>query len=216
MNQFLGKLSLYDIIVMVIPGGTILLFFLDYYGVDLLYNGSYGISSLAVLGMVVASYIIGMGNHVIAKKLWRIFRNNGLLLSYSLGMVKNEDTKELNNLMKNVNLECCKLDLQSKSSLEDKYYEAYSYVLEKSKYGGISIIEGQVAFLQSMIIPMVLMLFLLSKFNSIPLVLGCVLLILISLYLIFDRTMLIHKQEWEYYEYTKRINKHEYEDFGKE
>lgn len=142
MNQFLGKLSLYDIIVMVIPGGTILLFFLDYYGVDLLYNGSYGISSLAVLGMVVASYIIGMGNHVIAKKLWRIFRNNGLLLSYSLGMVKNEDTKELNNLMKNVNLECCKLDLQSKSSLEDKYYEAYSYVLEKSKYGGISIIEG--------------------------------------------------------------------------
>ena len=58
MNQFLGRLSLYDIIVMVIPGGTILLFFLDYYGVDLLYNGSYGISSLAVLGMVVASYII--------------------------------------------------------------------------------------------------------------------------------------------------------------
>ncbi len=216
MNQFLGKLSLYDIIVMVIPGGTILLFFLDYYGVDLLYNGSYGISSLAVLGMVVASYIIGMGNHVIAKKLWRIIRNNGLLLSYSLGMVKNEDTKELNNLMKNVNLECCKLDLQSKSSLEDKYYEAYSYVLEKSKYGGISIIEGQVAFLQSMIIPMVLMLFLFSKHDSLPLFSGCFLLLLISLYLILNRTLLIHKQVWEYYEYTRRINKHEYENFGKE
>ena len=216
MNQFLGKLSLYDIIVMVIPGGIILLFFLDYYGVDLLYNGSYGISSLAVFGMVVASYIIGMGNHVIAKKLWRIFRNNGLLLSYSLEKAKNEYTKELNRLVENVNLECCKLDLQSRPSLEDKYYEAYSYVMEKSKYGGISIIEGQVAFLQSMIIPMVLMLFLLSKFNYIPLVLGCVLLILISLYLIFDRTLLIHKQVWEYYEYTKRINKHEYEDFGKE
>lgn len=216
MNQFLGKLSLYDIIVMIIPGGTILLFFLDYYGVDLLYNGSCGISSLAVFGAVVASYIIGMGNHVIAKKLWRTFRNNSLLLSYSLEKAKNEYTKELNRLVENVNLECCKLDLQSKSSLEDKYYEAYSYVMEKSKYGGISIIEGQVAFLQSMIIPMVLMLFLLSKFNYIPLVLGCVLLILISLYLIFDRTLLIHKQVWEYYEYTKRINKHEYEDFGKE
>lgn len=87
-----------------------------------------------------------MGNHVIAKKLWRIIRNNSWLLSYSLEKAKNEYTKELNNLMKNVNLECCKLDLQSKSSLEDKYYEAYSYVLEKSKYGDISIIEGQVAF----------------------------------------------------------------------
>ena len=50
MHQFLGKLSLYDIIVMVIPGGTILSFFLDYYGVDLLFNGSYDISSLAVWG----------------------------------------------------------------------------------------------------------------------------------------------------------------------
>lgn len=54
MNQFLGKLSLYDIIVMIIPGGTILLFFLDYYGVDLLYNGSCGISSLvSVSAMLV-------------------------------------------------------------------------------------------------------------------------------------------------------------------
>lgn len=88
MNQFLGKLSLYDIIVMIIPGGTILLFFLDYYGVDLLYNGSCGISSLAVFEAVVASYIIGMGNHVIAKKLWRTFRNNGLLLSDSLKKAK--------------------------------------------------------------------------------------------------------------------------------
>ena len=157
-----------------------------------------------------------MGNHVIAKKLWRIIRNNSLLLSYSLEKAKNEYTKELNNLMENVNLECCKLDLQSKSSLEDKYYQAYSYVLEKSKYGDISIIEGQVAFLQSMIIPMVLMLFLVSKHNSLPLFLGCFLLLFISLYLIFDRTMLIHKQVWEYYEYTRRINKTEYEDFGKE
>ena len=216
MDKFLGKLSLYDIIVMVIPGGTILSFFLDYYGVDLLFNGSYDISSLAVFGAVVASYIIGMGNHVIAKKLWRTFRNNGLLLSDSLKKAKNEYTKELNRLVEDVNLECCKLDLQSKSILEDKYYEAYSYVLEKSKYGDVSIIEGQVAFLQSMIFPMVLMLILFSKHDSLPLFLGCFLLLLISPYLIFDRTMLIHKQVWEYYEYTKRINKHEYEDFGKE
>lgn len=205
MNQFLGKLSLYDIIVMIIPEGTILLFFLDYYGVDLLYNGSCGISSLAVFEAVVASYIIGMGNHVIAKKLWRTFRNNGLLLSDSLKKAKNEYTKELNRLVEDVNLECCKLDLQSKSILEDKYYEAYSYVLEKSKYGDVSIIEGQVAFLQSMIFPMVLMLILFSKHDSLPLFLGCFLLLLISPYLIFDRTMLIHKQVWEYYELKFRI-----------
>ena len=184
MDQFFGKLSLYDIIVMVIPGGTILSFFLDYYGVDLLFNGSYDISSLAVWGAVVASYIIGMGNHVIAKKFWGIFRNNYFLLSYSLKKAKNEYTKKLNSLIENVNLDCCKLDLQSKILLEDKYYEAYSYVLEESCYDGIPIIEGQVAFLQSMVIPGLLILMLLSKYDSSPLLLGGILLFLLLFYLI--------------------------------
>lgn len=205
MDKFFGKLSLYDIIVMVIPGGTILLFFLDYYGVDLLSVGSYDISSLVVFGAVVASYIIGMGNHVIAKKLWGILRNNYWLLSYSLKKAKNGYTKELNNLVEDANLDWCKLDLQSKLLLKDKYYEAYSYVLEKSRYDGIPIIESQVAFLQSMVIPGLLMLMYLSKHNSRLLLLGGALLFLLLFYLIFDRTILIHRQVWEYYEYTKRI-----------
>ena len=204
MDQFLGKLSLYDIIVMIIPGGAILLFFLDYYGVDLLSIDSNDINSLAVLGAVVASYIIGMGNHVIAKKFWGIFRNNYFLLSYSLKKAKNEYTKKLNSLIENVNLDCCKLDLQSKILLEDKYY-AYSYVLEESCYDGIPIIEGQVAFLQSMVIPGLLILMLLSKYDSTLLLLGGILLLLLLFYLIFDRIILIHKLVWEYYEYTKRI-----------
>lgn len=205
MDKFLGKLSLYDIIVMIIPGGVILLFFLDYYGVDLLSIDSNDINSLAVWGAVVASYIIGMGNHVITKIFWGKFRNNSFLLSYSLKKAKNEYTKNLNSLIENVNLDCCKSDLQSKKLLEDKYYEAYSYVLEESCYDGIPIIEGQVAFLQSMVIPGLLILMLLSKYDSCPLLLGGILLLLLLFYLIFDRTILIHKQVWEYYEYTKRV-----------
>lgn len=205
MDKFFGKLSLYDIIVMVIPGGAILLFFLDYYGIDLISTDFNNISSLTILGMIVASYIIGMGNHVIAKKLWGMLRNNYWLLSYSLKKAKNEYTKELDNLIGNVNLDCRKLDLQSKLLLEDKYYEAYSYVLEKSRYDGIPIIESQVAFLQSMVIPGLLMLMYLSKHNSSILLLGGVLLFLLLFCLIFDRTILIHRQVWEYYEYTKRI-----------
>ena len=205
MDQFFGKLSLYDIIVMIIPGGAILLFFLDYYGVELVSIGSNDISLLTVLGAVVASYIIGMGNHVIAKKLWGVFRNNCFLLSYSLKKAKNEYTKKLNSLIENVNLDCCKLHLQSKILLEDKYYEAYSYVLEESCYDGIPIIEGQVAFLQSMVIPGLLILMLLSKYDSTPLLLGGILLFLLLFCLIFDRIILIHRLVWEYYEYTKRI-----------
>lgn len=146
-----------------------------------------------------------MGNHVITKKLWGKFRNNYFLLSYSLKKAKNEYTKNLNSLIENVNLDCCKSDLQSKILLEDKYYEAYSYVLEKSCYDGIPIIEGQVAFLQSMVIPGLLILMLLSKYDSCPLLLYGILLLLLLFCLIFDRTILIHKQVWEYYEYTKRV-----------
>lgn len=204
MDKFLGKLSLYDMIVMVIPGGTILLFFLDYYGVDLLSIGS-DISPLVVLGAVVASYIIGMGNHVIAKKLWKTLRNNYWLLSYCLKNAKNVYTTELNKLTENIETDRNEIELLLKTKLRDKYYEAYSYVLERSHYDGISIIESQVAFLQSMVIPGLLMLIYLSKHDSRPLLLGGILLFLLLFYLIFDRTMLIHRQVWEYYEYTKRI-----------
>ena len=191
-------------IVMVIPGGTILLFFLDYYGVDLLSIGS-DISPLVVLGAVVASYIIGMGNHVIAKKLWKTLRNNYWLLSYCLKNAKNVYTTELNKLTENIETDRNEIELLLKTKLRDKYYEAYSYVLERSHYDGISIIESQVAFLQSMVIPGLLMLIYLSKHDSRPLLLGGILLFLLLFYLIFDRTMLIHRQVWEYYEYTKRI-----------
>lgn len=205
MDQFLGKLSLYDIIVMIIPGGAILLFFLDYYGVDLVSIGSNDISSLTVLGAVVASYIIGMGNHVIAKKLWGVFRNNNFLLSYSLKKTKNVYTIELNKLTENLEADSDETKFQMNTKLRDRYYEAYSYVLEESCYDGIPIIEGQVAFLQSMVIPGLLILMLLSKYDSIPLLLGGILLFLLLFYLIFDRIILIHKLVWEYYEYTKRI-----------
>lgn len=205
MDQFLGKLSLYDIIVMIIPGGAILLFFLDYYGVNLVSIGSNDISSLTVLGAVVASYIIGMGNHVIAKKLWGVFRNNNFLLSYSLNKTKNVYTIELNKLTENLEADSDETKFQMNTKLRDRYYEAYSYVLEESCYDGIPIIEGQVAFLQSMMIPGLLILMLLSKYDSTPLLLGGILLFLLLFYLIFDRIILIHKLVWEYYEYTKRI-----------
>lgn len=205
MNQFLGKLSLYDIIVMIIPGGAILLFFLDYYGVNLVSIGSNDISPLTVLGAVVASYIIGMGNHVIAKKLWGVFRNNNFLLSYSLKKTKNVYTIELNKLTENLEADSDETKFQMSTKLRDRYYEAYSFVLEKSRYNCISIVEGQVAFLQSMVIPGLLMLLYLSKYESAPLLLGGILLFLLLFYLIFDRIILIHKLVWEYYEYTKRI-----------
>lgn len=47
----------------------------------------------------MASYIIGMGNHVMAKKFWGIFRNNYFLLSYSLKKAKNEYINPLAELI---------------------------------------------------------------------------------------------------------------------
>ena len=96
---------------------------------------------------------------------------------------------------------------------------------KKSKNGEIPVIEGQIAFLQSMILPIALMLILLAAtakiFFSIsgcckccatdgcpcPFVFGEILVWLLLFPLIYNRIMKVHAMVWDYYEYTKRIEK---------
>lgn len=89
----------------------------------------------------------------------------------------------------------------------EKYYEAYYYVQQNSQNKDIPIMEGQVAFLQSMIIPISL---LVTMQGSAASSINCGIRLLIFMVyigifpIVYDRIKKIHTRVWEDYEFFKR------------
>lgn len=276
MNGFESKLSLYDILSMLIPGGTILLtviFLLQY---------EFGINQLnidSVLGTTIAlvlSYLIGLITHSFSAILWKPFRNNLKMIGRALLNAQKEiykcryiDKPQLTDEIFNcsseivcnillivgtisliveflinycsekndcflwctgwlsiplcflVIIECLRIRLSYKIKkgyelrlLMTKYYEAYYYVA-KNKYGNdISIIEGQVAFIQSMFLPLMLIVILPIKkvcehlgFDSCILKTFIVLIMVLMIPTLVMRQHKIYQRVWEDYEFLKRLDK---------
>jgi hypothetical protein len=89
--------------------------------------------------------------------------------------------------------------------IKNEYYKAYYYIQQKSKNTDISVIEGQVAFLQSMLLPLALMITLPntilipSSYGVIRLVLFIIFLIIFPI--IYNRIRKIHSRVWEDYNF---------------
>lgn len=228
MSQFIAKVSLYDILTMMIPGGTIILF-LQY----LLASLPFPINAISTflqslwswqncVVILVLSYMIGLANHLLACQVWRNFRNDyriirsklfevisDMPLSFYLKYLFHSEDNEREELpgqireiastslwlifavwfvsqlfmlasemlfSKDVELLLCEIDIvlvmvlclmtlaiplfytkTEDKALLDAYYEAYYYVQQNSERSNIPVIESQVAFLQSMLLPLLLM-----------------------------------------------------------
>lgn len=286
--DFTSKLSLYDIIAMIIPGGTILLYLLINMGYSLTIDESKINEGLCWAIGIVVSYILGIINHLITKKLWSFHRNNTDVIYSTLSQTMNEHTKALEKLVgvrrknrRNVEetfcdyakssvcfvvvfflsifiiitvdkflklgtcgayiilillaiqtiiiLLYCNSQIKRKNDEEllDKYYEAYTYVQQRGQIKDIPIIEGQVAFLQGMLLPLLLLSTL--DHNKIgflinlsvcsckccqshcccPIRCGILLVCLLIFPVVFARMKATYRIVWEYYEYVKRIESKE-------
>lgn len=88
MKDIVSKFSLYDILAMVIPGGTILV------AIALMINNLLIINTnliekplFWIVGLTVA-YLLGLINHTLTSAVWGKFRNNELMLKSSLKNAK--------------------------------------------------------------------------------------------------------------------------------
>lgn len=216
MKELFAKLTLYDILVMLIPGGAILVFIALSWNFELTIDDTKIAPALAWTIMLTLAYLIGIVNHVATSVLWLPFRNCSYMINMARIKIYGEKTDDYNIsnrgkyaclvfitvliivlivmwllCKKHVGFCSCGIVILSifyavvmsvglvnsvkdrrakdkmkecggkgETELMEKYYEAY-YFLLKSKYlGDISIMEGQVAFMQSMIIPLCLFSFL--------------------------------------------------------
>lgn len=271
MKDFVAKISLYDILAMLIPGGTIFLFLSLVLGNQLKINESAIDPILGWTIALVSSYLLGLINHVCTAMIWNPFRNNPIMIqkSYDLVLNRMETTQYLNSfLSKKVDnytfkeeymyiwgivlgyivvplvvticmicskeygfivftiysiviiiygsIHWFKKNTFKSESFLDVYYSSYYYV---SKYGYgnyISIMEGQVAFIQNMFFPLFLIVFfpvgelywkdlfccnvcLIKIFISIG--------ILLLFPVVYQRQNKIYQCVWEDFEYLKRLEK---------
>lgn len=96
MDRIIGNLSIYDVLSMVIPGGTLLLFLqvlfaADSYPLSVLINKEQELDRtiLFTIGTVV-SYIVGIFNHLLTTMIWGGFRNNTAYIKRELIKVMRE------------------------------------------------------------------------------------------------------------------------------
>lgn len=275
--DFFSKLTLYDILAMVVPGGVMLMLLLRLFGYSWVVDERVISPTLCVAVFIVVSYIIGILNHYLTKYIWRGFRNNPHFLFVSLAKIQPElpdaTTCDENYCEKWAECICSyirycfltingvwlvfvvitavcpyfednicsytfailstfillsvliyqivpKVKCPNCSVILSKYYEAYYYVQENSKNCDFKVIEGQVAFLQSMIIPLQLFIVVpCSKFANVMSVScrhtceGCccvwkaiaAAVVLACLVVIYQQMMKIHERVWLDAAYLKLI-----------
>lgn len=193
MKDFTSKLSLYDILSMVIPGGTIFLFISLTLGYKLKVNICEIDTALGCIIALVISYLLGLINHVCTTISWKWFRDNHMLwwgknflfcetlcfmdicllglitlsmLGCLLSHVKNEQVICLIISITFLIIFICGIvELKKKQEndtfqhIRKQYYDKYYYVMKNRYNDDIPIMEGQVAFLQNMLYPLALFLF---------------------------------------------------------
>lgn len=267
-------MSLYDIVSMIIPGGILLWILSKYcpclcFLKDMLDDHEVIVS---VFFICPAAYVLGLANHIVASKLWRVFRNNPLLLAKCLDDEINlfHTTHKLSTITikKDSNLNTGRVnafndfieysfvvalgivvlsavidiifslhfngyvilalallytvlwafstmfvnggaDDESKK-ITDAYYVAYYYDQQTSKNSDISVMEGQVAFLQSMTIPLAILVASHATCICLPIsqyIRFAIFVTYIGIFpLIYNRIKKIHCRVWEDYEFLSRLD----------
>ena len=211
MDSYSSKLSLYDFIAMFMPGNIIayciMCFLSGEYGLVPAYNVFFWIL------FFIVSYIFGMANHVVTSWLFSKvikFRNCPKMIKDSIQWAK-ENGYDTNEYLE--------------TTTKDRYYRAYYYAKKNAYENDIEIMESQVAFLQALFLPVIIV-FLLSLFPCIDLLhplnlqtcschCRCMYLltiwtssaiaIILIIWLMIVRQRKIYKRVWEDYHYLRKI-----------
>lgn len=254
-KEIVSKISLYDILAMFIPGGTLFVFILLVQEHELQFNNYKIDSVLSWIIVLIASYLLGLINHCCTSLMWKRLRNNPIMILYASS--KEEDympcigsispylvfilvtisittiqtngcskymiiflpflvysilyIKLLYSIPSSIKKVKEEMTKEKKEDLLSAYYEAYYHVAIHRYSNDIFIMEGQVAFMQNMLLPLFCLLFIPDiqyYFSESSTLLRWLLTIgLISLPpTIYLRQYKIYQRVWEDYNYFKRYD----------
>lgn len=140
MNGFLSKVTLFDLLSMIVPG-YLVLFLISRCFIDIPV-WPYDELTFYVATFTV-SYIIGMLIHYLARFIFNCLRNNECLIKSA--------RKRFYRFQKNAKQEEHETDLNHETLMEE-YYAAYYRVSMNYCSSSLSVLEAQYSFLRSMVI----------------------------------------------------------------
>ncbi len=218
MNEFISKISLYDILAMVIPGGTIIAICGNYCGfspfvIETEKHNAFFVYSILFTGC----YIVGLIYNCIIELFCKNIRNNPISIKYAHFLVR----KDLNKIPKkyyekNIHrclwvvwmyIKClCPKFRHKYNHILNQYYTAYYYTMTQTTSSTISIMESQVSFLRNMFLPILLISFQFSDFfayfeDSTGIMLLYIIVVICIPVTIIVRQNKIYRRVWEDYEY---------------
>lgn len=140
MNGFLSKLTLFDLLSMIVPG-YLVLFLISRCFID---SPVWPYDELTFyVATFTVSYIIGMLIHYLARFIFYCLRNNECLIKSA--------RRRFYRFQKNAKQKEHETDL-SHETLMEEYYAAYYRVSMNYCSSSLSVLEAQYSFLRSMVI----------------------------------------------------------------
>lgn len=197
MDSITSKLSLYDILAMIVPGAVLCSMLTHLYAN---YMGQITTNELIKsysywLDLTIASYLVGLFINILSEKIFKCCRNRLFDIEKARSKVDNQ--------------------------LNVNYSDAWYFVIQRSRGSSIPTLEAQVAFVRNMIIPLVFMtlyvivcLFCRSQCTSCCALLLCLSFDAILLFVMKNRQMKIYEKVFEDYKYLKRLEKHKENEEG--
>ncbi len=208
-----SKLSLYDILAMLIPGALIICWvslifcdnslIIDKKKIDPLIFGILFSAGSYLVGIIYCKII-----ECIEKCIGLIDTPQRMRKSFHK-TIKNINQKKINNALFN---ELKKISDFKEYDLEfrDLYYQAYAFVAKNTYRNTVSILESQIAFLRSMILIIPLYIPIIAKkiqeknccMVSIILI---IITLILTIYVMYSKQKKIYEMVWEDYEYLNRV-----------
>ncbi len=140
MNGFLSKVTLFDLLSMIVPG-YLVLFLISRCFID---SPVWPYDELTFyVATFTVSYIIGMLIHYLARFIFNCLRNNECLIKSA--------RKRFYRFQKNAKQKEHETDLNHEALMEE-YYAAYYRVSMNYCSSSLSVLEAQYSFLRSMVI----------------------------------------------------------------
>lgn len=172
-----NKMPLYEILTMLVPGALIVfcIWLLDpsFWSANLsdledLMPLDYLYHTAIILLFFAIVYVVGLLNYWFIDGVWRLFglRNSTCIIKNQLNkMVSSGKYNNVQTLMKDKNHDLNLFDMSS-DTIQDIYYEAYTYALKQNKKSNIPYLEHQVAMLKGLIVPALWLMSALPPFNQ--------------------------------------------------